>query len=86
MRIVKDKALLRKVMAISSVALARAENQSNLGIEVIGETIDSLNDAMPRRKSSAKQIQEILPDAVRRFEEIANQPQTGLLGPHCSHP
>jgi replicative DNA helicase len=80
MRIVKDKALLRKVMAISSVALARAENQSNLGIEVIGETIDSLNDAMASQKSSAKQIQEILPDAVRRFEEIANQPQTGLLG------
>ncbi len=79
-RIVKDKALLRKVMSIASSALALAETQSEPGIEVIGETMDSLNDAMATQKSTAKQIQEILPDAVRRFEEIADRPQTGLLG------
>ena len=79
-KIVKDKALLRKVMSISTAALARAESQADLGMEVIGETMDALNEAMATQKSTAKSIQELMPDAVRRFEQIADKSQTGLLG------
>ena len=49
-------------------------------MEVIGSTIEALNNALCSQKTPTRQIAEILPDAVRRFEEIADKPSGGLLG------
>jgi hypothetical protein len=47
-RIVKDKSLLRKVMGICSTAIARAADQSETALEVLGAAELALADLLPK--------------------------------------
>ena len=43
-RIVKDKALLRRIMAVCSLTIARSADQSETGLDVLSSALDKLSD------------------------------------------
>ena len=79
-RIVRDKAMARRLMAISSAAIARAADQTETALEIIGEAISELEDATARGKIQGQEISEIIVSDAVRFDSEANAPYSGILG------
>ena len=80
-RIVKDKAVARRLMGISTDAIARAADQSETGAVVVADTIGLLEDSLAqvlRRK--ARSIADILADDAPRFDAETHAPAVGTLG------
>jgi replicative DNA helicase len=79
-RIVKDKALARTLMTISSQAIARAADQSETALEVYSATVSALEDATASLGSGGLEIAQIIAEDEPRFEAEANAPASGTLG------
>lgn len=81
LRIVKDKSMARRLMAISSVAIANAADQSQTALEVGGAAIEQMEESLARgNRRSGKDISVILAQDLPRFEAEANAPAVGTLG------
>jgi replicative DNA helicase len=79
--IVKDKAMARRVMAISSGAITRAADQSEPSVEIITAAIEAMEDSLARGwKRAGKEIKHILAADQPRFDKEADAPYTGVLG------
>ena len=79
-RIVKDKSLARRLMAIASAAIARAADGTETALETIGAAVEQLQESAGRCVEGGQQICEFIPDAAMEFEVIADSPRVGLRG------
>lgn len=78
-RIVKDKSLTRRLTSIYSAAAERAGTED--GIKIGLDVDNAIHELIASKvKSSAKTLLELLPDAVVRFDQVANSPAGATLG------
>jgi replicative DNA helicase len=80
LRIVKDKSLARRLMIVSSQAIARAADQSETALEIYEATISALEDASANLGSGGRGIAEIIAEDEPRFAAEASAPSEGVLG------
>ncbi len=80
-RIVKDKSLARKVMLISSAAIARAADQSETAAEITADLIEKMESSLSSAQCRTVQpVSDILRDDLPAFNREANAPAIGTLG------
>jgi replicative DNA helicase len=80
-RIVKDKAMSRNLINISTSAITRAADQSDPATEVLTTAIEQMEDSLARdRKRSGRAIGELLAEDGPRFEAEASASKGGTLG------
>lgn len=80
LRIVRDKAMLRRLMEISTQAIERASDQSESALEVFGDVQQQIIDATARVRTTGKAVIEIIADEANAFEQEADAPQGQLRG------
>ena len=79
--IVKDKAMARRVMVISSGTMARASDQMEPTANVITSAIEAMEDSLARgSRRTGDELKFILAEDAVRFEQEASAPVTGILG------
>lgn len=80
-RIIKDKALLRQIMLISSAAIARAADQSETAVEILNATQEQILETAAQGVSHAgKTAFEWSREYVHEFEMEADSVDDGLAG------
>jgi len=78
-RIVKDKSMARRLMLISSAAIARAADQTEPSTTVAAAAIEDMEESLSRSgQRGGRDIKLILADDEPRFEKEANAPSTGI--------
>lgn len=82
LRIVRDKALARRLMLISSAAIARAADGNDTAGEIAAEMGDQILEASSRVTRHATPVAEILANAAGQFEREADAPAGSVLGAH----
>ncbi len=71
-RIVKDKAMLRRIMILSSTAIARAADQSDPALEVAGEIAAKLEEIVSGGiHKGLQRVDSITVEVLNRFEDQA---------------
>jgi replicative DNA helicase len=81
LRIIKDKALARRLMAISSMAITRASDQRELAADLVAESIEKMEASLTNSiRHSVKDISTILLQDIPRFEAEADAPTGGIVG------
>jgi len=78
--IVRDKAILRRMMGICSTGFARAADQSETAQEVLADMQQQMTEAAAQIRTTGKQIIEIVADEAAAFEQEANALHGGLRG------
>lgn len=79
--IVKDKALARSLMVISSAAIAHAADQTDPSAAVTIAAIEKMEDSLARGwRRGGREIKHILIEDATRFEKEASAPARGVLG------
>jgi replicative DNA helicase len=80
-RIVKDKAMSRNLINISSAAITRAADQTDPATDVLTTAIEQMEESLARdKKHSGRSVGELLAEDGPRFEAEADAPQKGILG------
>ena len=79
-RIVKDKALLRRMMQIGSAAVARAADGSEAAAAIMADVNDQILSASALKVGHGQEVAEILPGEAVRFEQEASAGPGGTLG------
>jgi replicative DNA helicase len=80
-RIVKDKSMARRLMAISAAAINQAADQSQTALEVGVAAIEDMEESLSRGHMRAgKDMSRILIEDMPRFDREASAPQVGVLG------
>ncbi len=82
LRIVRDKALARRLMLIGSTAIARAVDGGDTAGQIASEMGDQILEATARVTRQATPVVEILADAAGRFEREADSAAGTVLGAH----
>jgi replicative DNA helicase len=86
LRIVKDKALARRVMRIAAAAIASASDQTETALETISRMEEDLRSSRAAGASGGKEVRDLLPSWAINFEGACDAPRSGLLGLHLITP
>jgi len=86
LHIVRDKALARRLMEISSLAIARAADGMDTGAEIAASMSEQILAANAQTIQHAKPVSETIVDAAAQFEMEADAPQGRVLGAHLLTP
>jgi replicative DNA helicase len=79
-RIVKDKSLLRRLMAFSSAAIERAADQAEPALQILGDLNDQILQASSQNVGHGQEISEFIADEAIAFECEADAEKGGSLG------
>jgi replicative DNA helicase len=80
-RIVREKSLARRLIAISSETITRCADQSEVPAEVLSSAIADMEDSLARDgRGGGRTIGDILAEDTPRFEAQASAPSGGTLG------
>ena len=86
LRIVKDKAFARRLMLISSSAIARAADGTESAETIAAEAIEQMQGAQKSVVNRGCEVKDAMPEAVTRFLAEANSQDGGILGAHLLTP
>lgn len=85
-RIVRDKALARRLMIIASTGISKAADGQETSGEIAAQMQEQILNACSAIKSPARMVSETIVDAAAQFESEANTPTGQVLGAHLLTP
>lgn len=85
-RIVRDKSLARRLMGISSAAIARAADQFETAETIAADLTEQILDVVSGVASHGKPILELLLPAMDEFQREIDRPQNCVLGANLLTP
>lgn len=80
LRIVKDKAMVRRSMEIFAQSIALAADGGSTALEVVGSAIEMLEESTANSRGNGKSVADILIQDAPQFEREADSHETGVLG------
>ena len=86
LRIVRDKALARRLMIISNEAISRAADGMETAEQIAAGMSEQILNAGARVNAGGKMVSETIVDAANQFEKDADSPSGEILGAHLLTP